>query len=206
MPLPRAVPRADRAGRGGSAESGARRARAAATPTAALGRLCVHRSDVLGALSRAEVDSEHRLRGLALEGVRGPGESRAQTHFDARHGPHLNARHVRAAPDDGRGAASWPERARAGLRGRPRRPGGVGGMEVSSGRGVIALGASGAAVRARGALGIARITKVNHPNRVNHRKSGNHMNESPEITSPESPKNHQPLPADYSPDSRDSCC
>ena len=36
---------------------------------AALGRLCVHRSDVLGALSHAEFDSQPRLRGLALEGV-----------------------------------------------------------------------------------------------------------------------------------------
>ena len=76
-PLIRAVPHVDRAGRGGSAESGARRARAAATPMAALRRLCVHRSDVLGALSRAEVNSERRLRGLALEEVRGLGTNRA---------------------------------------------------------------------------------------------------------------------------------
>ena len=46
----------------------------------------VCRSDILGALSRAEVDSEHRLRGLALEGVRGLGKSRAQTHLNARSG------------------------------------------------------------------------------------------------------------------------
>ena len=52
-----------------------------------LGRLCVHRSDVLGALSRAEVDSKHRLRGLALEGVHGLGEYRAQPRLNARHGP-----------------------------------------------------------------------------------------------------------------------
>ena len=81
-PLIRAVRHVDRAGRGGSAESGARRARAAATPMAALGRLCVHRSDVLGALSRAEVDSQPRLRGLALEGVRGLDESRARTSLE----------------------------------------------------------------------------------------------------------------------------
>ena len=49
---------------------------------AALGRLCVHRSDVLGALSRAEVDSQPRLRGLALEGVRGLDESRARTSLE----------------------------------------------------------------------------------------------------------------------------
>ena len=46
----------------------------------------MHRSDVLGGRERAEVDSEHRLRVLALEGVRGPGKSPAQTHLNARHG------------------------------------------------------------------------------------------------------------------------
>ena len=49
---------------------------------AALGRLCVHLSDVLGALSRAEVDSQPRLRGVALEGVRGLGESHAHTSLE----------------------------------------------------------------------------------------------------------------------------
>ena len=110
MPLPRAVPRADRAGRGGSAESGARRARAAATATAALGRLCVHRSDVLGGRERAEVDSEHRLRVLALEGVRGPGKSPAQTHLNARHGPQEPNNRVRAAHDDGAAQARYRQR------------------------------------------------------------------------------------------------
>ena len=42
----------------------------------------MHRSDVLGVLSRAEVDSQPRLRGLALEGVRGVGESRAHTSLE----------------------------------------------------------------------------------------------------------------------------
>ena len=61
----------------------------------------MHRSDVLGGLSRAEVDSEHRLRGLALEGVRGPGKSPAQTHLNAQHGPQEPNNRVRAAHDDG---------------------------------------------------------------------------------------------------------
>ena len=61
----------------------------------------MHRSDVLGGLSRAEVDSEHRLRGLALEGVRRPGKSPAQTHLNARHGPQEPNNRARAAQDDG---------------------------------------------------------------------------------------------------------
>ena len=85
VPLLRAIPRGDRVGRSGSAESGAWRARAATTATAALGLACVHRGDVHGGRERAEVGSEHRLRGLALEGVRGPGQSRAHTDLNARH-------------------------------------------------------------------------------------------------------------------------
>ena len=85
VPLLRAVPCADRAGRGGSAESGAWRARAATTATAALGLACVHRGDVHGGRERAEVGSEHRPRGLALEGVHGPVHFRAHTDLNARH-------------------------------------------------------------------------------------------------------------------------
>ena len=59
---------------------------------AALGRLCVHRSDVLGALSRAEVNSERRLRGLALEEVRGLGTKSRTRHLNARHGPQERGR------------------------------------------------------------------------------------------------------------------
>ena len=109
-PLIRAVPHVDRAGRGGSAESGARRARAATTATAALGLACVHRSVVLGALSRAEVDSKHRLRGLALEGVHGLGESRADTDLNARHGSLEPNNRVGAAHDDGAAQARYRRR------------------------------------------------------------------------------------------------
>ena len=62
----------------------------------------VCRSDILGALSRAEVDSEHRLRGLALEGVRGLGESRAHSHLNARHGSQEPNNRARGAQNDGR--------------------------------------------------------------------------------------------------------
>ena len=65
----------------------------------------MHRSVVLGALSRAEVDSKHRLRGLALEGVHGLGEYRAQPHLNARHGPHEPNNSAGAADDDGRARA-----------------------------------------------------------------------------------------------------
>ena len=77
---------------------------------AALGRLCVHRSDVLGALSRAEVDSQPRLRGLALEGVRRPGKSPAQTHLNARHGSQEPNNRVGAAHDDGAAQARYRQR------------------------------------------------------------------------------------------------
>ena len=63
----------------------------------------MHCSDVLGGRERAEVDSEHRLRVLALEGVRGPGKSPAQTHLNARHGSQEPNNRVGAAHDDGRG-------------------------------------------------------------------------------------------------------
>ena len=61
----------------------------------------MHRSDVLCGLSRAEVDSEHRLRGLALEGVHGLGESRADTHLNARHGSLEPNNRARGTQDDG---------------------------------------------------------------------------------------------------------
>ena len=69
---------------------------------AALRLNCVHRGDVLGGLERAEVDSEHRLRGLALEGVRGLGESRAHSHLNARHGSQEPNNRARGAQNDGR--------------------------------------------------------------------------------------------------------
>ena len=70
----------------------------------------MHRSDVLGGLSRAEVDSEHRLRVLALEGVRRPGKSPAQTHLNAQHGPQEPNNRVRAAHDDGAAQARYRQR------------------------------------------------------------------------------------------------
>ena len=70
----------------------------------------MHRSDVLGGLSRAEVDSEHRLRGLALEGVRRPGKSPAQTHLNARHGSQEPNNRVGAAHDDGAAEARYRQR------------------------------------------------------------------------------------------------
>ena len=70
----------------------------------------MHRSVVLGALSRAEVDSKHRLRGLALEGVHGLGESRADTHLNARHGSQEPNNRVGAAQDDGAALARYRRR------------------------------------------------------------------------------------------------
>ena len=70
----------------------------------------MHRSDVLGGRERAEVDSEHRLRGLALEGVHGLGESRADTHLNARHGSQEPNNRVGAAQDDGAAQARYRRR------------------------------------------------------------------------------------------------
>ena len=54
--------------------------------------MCVHRGDILGALSRAVVDSERRLRGLALEGVREIVTKSRTRHLNARHGPQESGR------------------------------------------------------------------------------------------------------------------
>ena len=52
-------------------------------------------SDVLGALSRAEIDSDHRLRWPTPEGVRGLGKHRAHTRFTTRY----DAKSRAEAPD-----------------------------------------------------------------------------------------------------------
>ena len=70
----------------------------------------MHCSDVLGGRERAEVDSEHRLRVLALEGVRGPGKSPAQTHLNARHGSQEPNNRAGAAQDDGAAQARYRQR------------------------------------------------------------------------------------------------
>ena len=81
VPLLRAVPCADRASSGVSAESDAR--------GAVRSRACVH-AHTLGTLSRAEVNSTARV--LALEEVRGLGMNSRTRHLNARHGPQERGR------------------------------------------------------------------------------------------------------------------